>query len=469
MPCRPYSLSVIHPAGNSAACTFNLIVVDGTKQYPFIALCPSNIVLPAFNTTNATWELPVAHGAGDVNLTVPTPTTFPVTGLDIGQNFPIGTTTVTYEFTDSSTTRSCVFTVEVKVGIPPPNITDCPADISVPTDTGVSTATVTWTVPSATDALEGTLTTDPPVTVPSGLNTGSAFPIGTSSVQYTWSNQRGQTVACRFTVAVSDQEQPTITNCSSNITVGTDDGKATAVVSFVDGTATDNSGATPTRVTATSPTTGLVSGSAFPFGSTRVTQSFSDAAGNSRSCTFDVTVFDDEAPTLTSCPSSFSRELADDSSASVAVTWTFPTATDNVDTDIALTQQPSEKSGDSLGKGVFAMTYVFTDDAGFSVTCQFSITVLDTYPPRVQGCDTSDRKVVFGEAATWVVPVFFDSGDSANINPVLTSVPAGKSRGDTLEPGTYSFTYSATDTSGNTATCTFNVISVGTYPLPAYT
>lgn len=88
----------------------------------------------------------------------------------------------------------------------------------------------------------------------------------------------------------ADSEAPTV-NVPTNISVPTDPGQATAVVTYATITASDNVGV------ASGPTlaAGLPSGAAFPVGDTTVTYEATDAAGNVGSASFTVTVFDNEA------------------------------------------------------------------------------------------------------------------------------------------------------------------------------
>ena len=67
-----------------------------------------------------------------------------------------------------------------------------------------------------------------------------------------------------------------------------------AVVEFAPATATDNCpGVTVAQ------TGGLASGETFPVGTTTVTFTATDSAGNTAACAFDVTVRDAEAPVIT--------------------------------------------------------------------------------------------------------------------------------------------------------------------------
>lgn len=98
------------------------------------------------------------------------------------------------------------------------------------------------------------------------------------------------------TFTVVDSTPPVIT-CPTAITANNDPGECSAVVVYAV-TATDNCPdvGMPTQ------TAGLPSGSAFPVGTTSNTWSVSDDAGNSVTCSFDVTVNDVEPPTAECVP-----------------------------------------------------------------------------------------------------------------------------------------------------------------------
>jgi len=80
--------------------------------------------------------------------------------------------------------------------------------------------------------------------------------------------------------------------CPDPITQGTDAGQCSAVVTFSP-TATDDCG--PLIVDSVPP-----SGSAFPKGTTTVTSTVTDDSGQTASCSFDVTVVDDDPPQVSS-------------------------------------------------------------------------------------------------------------------------------------------------------------------------
>jgi len=104
------------------------------------------------------------------------------------------------------------------------------------------------------------------------------------------------------------------------------------------------------------------SGDAFPVGSTTVTYTASDAAGNSADSSFTVTVtfteppVDTEPPVISGMPSDITIDT-DVSSGSV-VTWSAPTATDN----IAVTSFDStHNSGDAFPVGSTTVTYAASE------------------------------------------------------------------------------------------------------------
>ncbi len=205
----------------------------------------------------------------------------------------------------------------------PPIIT-APASHTVNNDPGQATAVVIFASATATDD-SGSVT----VTQTTGSASGSAFPLGTTTIDWEAVDPSGNTANTSMTVTVVDTEFPLIT-VPADITVDGDPGQTTAVVIFASATATDNSGSVtvvdttapvitgPANVTeeATGPQTIVVIGSAtatdlvgpvaitrnapatFGLGDTVVTWTATDAYGNFSTGTQMVTVVDTTAPTF---------------------------------------------------------------------------------------------------------------------------------------------------------------------------
>jgi subtilisin-like proprotein convertase family protein len=159
----------------------------------------------------------------------------------------------------------------------------CPANVTQSNDPNQCGAVVTYPAPTTTGSC-GTVTCSPP--------SGSFFPVGTTTVTCTPSAGS----SCSFTVTVNDTQPPTIT-CPANANVVTSVcGGMSTVVNYPPPTASDNC---PGVTAACVPP----SGSTLPIGVTTVTCTATDAAGNTATCSFTVTVFnaclqDDNNPNI---------------------------------------------------------------------------------------------------------------------------------------------------------------------------
>ena len=107
----------------------------------------------------------------------------------------------------------------------------------------------------------------------------------------------------------------------------------------------DNSGSATVTVSPTVTTDGGQASAVFAIGSTDVTYTARDAAGNTGSCTVLVAVQDNEAPKIT-CPGNVAVST---SVATQTASWSPATATDNADTSVALSY--SKTSGSSFAVG----------------------------------------------------------------------------------------------------------------------
>ena len=83
--------------------------------------------------------------------------------------------------------------------------------------------------------------------------------------------------------AASDTSRPVVSGCPGNFVERAEPGTTAADVSWIEPTATDNSGTVFTTSTHSPPTI-------LPVGSTSITYTFTDPSGNQNTCTFIVTV-----------------------------------------------------------------------------------------------------------------------------------------------------------------------------------
>jgi hypothetical protein len=138
--------------------------------------------------------------------------------------------------------------------------------------------------------------------------------------------------------------------------------------------------------TGTSPATGINNAGTrvFNVGTTIVTYTVRDAAGNTNSCSYNVVVADNTAPTIT-CPANITGiPNAPGCVSTVAVP--APTTSDNCGTTtVTYAITGAGASGASSGTapigsrtfnvGVSTVTYTITDAAGNTATCSFTVTI----------------------------------------------------------------------------------------------
>jgi hypothetical protein len=158
-----------------------------------------------------------------------------------------------------------------------------------------------------------------------------------------------------------DKSAP-ILGCPPDVTTRTDLGLATAVVRYMV-TARDGSG--EVTLTSTPP-----SGAVFALGSTPVTATGTDSAGNSASCSFTVTVIDTEPPAIADQPDIV---VTATSAAGANVTFDNPAATDNSG-QIHVACTPGSGSLFAIGRGTVVCTA--TDGSGNRAHSEITVDVV---------------------------------------------------------------------------------------------
>jgi len=126
----------------------------------------------------------------------------------------------------------------------------------------------------------------------------------------------------------------------------------------------------------------------YPVGTTEVTYTYSDTLGQEFTCTFSVTVNDEEDPTIT-CPDNVTIEV-DFGVDNADVDDFEAVAEDNC--DIASVENSYNDGGadasDNYPTGTTVVTFTATDDSGNTATCQASVTITsDDVPPINAVCD----------------------------------------------------------------------------------
>jgi hypothetical protein len=417
---------------NSLEVTATVVSCDST---------PPVLNLPAPITAEATGPggaaITYSATATDANPANPVVTCGPASG----GTFAIGTTAVNCSATDAANnTATGAFTITVQ-DTTGPTITGTPGAQSVEA-TGPAGAIVTYSDPTATDIVDG----GRPVTcLPAS---GSTFAIGPTTVVCSSSDTRSNTSSTSFVVAVSDTTAPALI-LPIAMTVEATSGSGASVLF----------GASATDVVdgAIAPDCDRVSGDTFPLGTTTISCSATDAAGNTASGSFDITVVDTTPPSVV-VPASFSVEATGPGG---AVATFSASATDVVDGGVTTTCSPA--SGAPFALGVSTVTCSATDAAGNTGTASFVVTVVDTTPPDLSlpGDQVLEATGPGGAAASFAATAS-DIVDGA-ITPTCSA-----SSGDTFPLGSTLVSCTATDAAGNSASGSFTISVVDTTP-PAIT
>ncbi|MFN3299474.1 MAG: HYR domain-containing protein, partial [Sediminibacterium sp.] len=406
----------------STVCSFTVTVNDITL--PTIAtLADINTIATTAAGAVVTYTAPV----GTDN--VVGASTSQTTGLASGATFPIGTTTNTFVVTDAAgNTATSSFTVTV-VGVPP--VIVAPSNITVNNDAANCGAAVNFTA-TETNAI-------PASTITYSHAPGSVFPVGTTSVTATATNAVG-TSQSTFEVTVKDVTAPTISATNSINAIATSANGA--VVNYTLPTATDNCSGV-INVTATP-----ASGSVFPIGTTTVTVTATDAAGNTSSTSFDVTVVG--VPPLIVVPATI-RVDASASNCGAVVNFAATETTAIPASTITYSHQP----GSVFPLGTTIVTATAANAVGTS-EATFEIVVTDNIAPVIN----TPSAPVFCEntAGTYTLPAVSatDNCGVASVSFAITGVTqrtgTGFDAGTAFNVGTSTITYTVTDVNGNVST-----------------
>ena len=206
------------------------------------------------------------------------------------------------------------------------------------------------------------------------------YPLGTTPVTLTVTDEHGLSAQCTADVTVRDDTPPVVI-CPTDVTVecrgycGTpsDDPQLTAF--FAGFSATDNCDAA-LDITDDRPT-------CFPEGTTTVTFRATDDAGNWAQCAAHVMVLDTTPPMIV-CPADVTVECSDhcgtpSGDPQLAAFFAAVVATDVCDDALEMTDtRPT-----CFTQGTTGVAFTATDDAGNAASCVSRVTVVDTTPPVI--------------------------------------------------------------------------------------
>lgn len=231
---------------------------------------PKISVLPATSTINcpAVPEFAIATATdncgSDFNLTFADSTT---SGACLGSYSITRTWTATDACGNYSTATQIINVQDTTTPL-----IACPSSITINADPGTCGATVIIPQPTIIENCGIATITN---SVNNTVDASGFYPVGTSSILWTVTDECGNTSTCSMAITVNDSESPLIT-CPSNIVIC-----ETSVVSLGTATATDNCGIA--SISNNAPLT-------FELGTTQVIWTATDIHGNTSTCTQIVTV-----------------------------------------------------------------------------------------------------------------------------------------------------------------------------------
>lgn len=474
--------------GNSSTRNITIHLVDATAP---IARCHNITVnLSAAGTVSIVPSQIDGNGAGptfnpkssdncglatfNVGLTFQGPNIAPNTNILRNYNCTnLGVNPITLIVTDASGNQAtCDATVTV-LDVTAPAIT-CPASQVV-----AKNATCTSILPDfrslvvATDACG-------PVSITQAPAPGTIIAADVASLAITMiaADGSGNSSTCTLSVQFRDQMAPVISGCPANITVNTGMGNTDCqiAVNWTPPTVSDN--CSPVLGTTTLTST-HVPGQQFFVGTTTVTYTATDPAGNSSTCSFTVTVTDNTIPTIycitpgnklvnaisagcsyTHTGNNWDAAGSDNCIPLLPATYTLAGATGGTGNSL---------DGKVFNSGVTTVTWRVVDQFNNSTTCSFTVTVIDSQAPGITCPATVNVNTnIAGCSASVPAALTAPATASDNCGIVLTewsvsgATPISSGLGNLgthiFNIGTSLVTYRVSDAAGNSTICSFNVV-----------
>ncbi|MGV3609896.1 MAG: HYR domain-containing protein [Fluviicola sp.] len=399
--------TVTDNAGNTT--TANQLVTVTDNQNPTIT-APANISVFPTTTCDTTLNLGtpvIADNCGVASVTNNAPA-----------SFALGTTTVIWTVTDNSGNTATANQTVTVTDTENPTIT-APADITTSTNSACT----------ATGVNLGTPVTNDNCTVSSVTNDAPAsFPLGTTTVTWTVTDNSGNSASASQTVTITDNENPLIT-APAAISVFPTLTCDTAISNLGAPATSDNCGVA--SVTNNAP-------AVFPSGVTTVVWTVTDNAGNTSTANQTVTVSDNQNPTITA-PANIS--VFPITTCDTTLNLGTPVTSDNCTVSSVTNNAPA-----TFSVGTTTVIWTVTDNSGNTATANQTVTVTDNQNPTITApadIATSTNSACTVTGVNLGTPV---TNDNCTVSSVTNNAPSS------FPLGTTTVIWTVTDNSGNTAT-----------------
>lgn len=435
------TLTVTDNSGNTQTCTSIVTVTDNSA--PSIS-CPGNQTQPIMADCAVMLEdyISMATASDNCNPS-PTISQSPAATTEI-----FGATTVTLTAQDGNgNQQTCAFQVSLQDNTAP--VATCVSAITVQLNASGSAGV------SLTDLDNGSYD-NCAITGTSigGQSTYTCADAGnTFTVTLTVNDAGGNTATCSTLVTVSDDDHPC---CSAPQAVCVN---SLEVFLNASGTASINANDIDAGSTADCGIASMVidvnNFSCADLGSNphTITLTITDGNNITDQCTAAVTVSDNTAPAFSVCPGNQTLPLGVNCEAIMPSFLGVATATDNC--SVTLSQSPT--GGQTIsGAGDMTVTLTATDQGGLSSVCSFTLSKIDDINPSIS-CPAAIEQANDGDQCSALVSYAnaATANDYCDASPAIVYSPAS---GSSFAVGSTTVTATATDDSGNTATCSFQVV-----------
>jgi hypothetical protein len=359
--------------GNSSTCQTTVTVND--TEAPVVTCSSEVILVVGEGVTSAFVNVPIATATDNCDQTLSISNNFNNGGANASDTFLLGTTNVIYTSTDvAGNTGTCTTAVTVIDQF----ALLCVDDIVVSAPASACEAFVTVPQPGTSGGV-------PPFTITNNI-TGNAsspsgnYPVGTTQVIFTGTDNDGEVAVCTVNVIVQDVTPPGI-SCPADVTVQVIEGILLTQVNLPDATATDLCDSNP-MISNSFNTGGPDASGEYPPGITQVVFTAMDASGNSASCTTEVNIVENP-PLVITCPADISIDCTVDPD-DLLLTGSPSISGFGADSaNVSYTDVITTPDADCPQQVVITRTFTASEPAGQLVTCVQTITKTDTQAPTV--------------------------------------------------------------------------------------
>jgi hypothetical protein len=456
-------LTVDDGNGLSAMCTTTVTLDDAT---PPTVLCPAaqnvnldptgcQVALPDFST-----DLTLSDNCETpANLTVqqmPAPGT-----IVMGANTIVP---VTFNVDDGNgNSASCQFNVALQDVTPPTITCPTPAPLTLDGDCAAVLPDFTGQVATTDDCL---MTADISLAQLPAEGTILSFDGDQRMVTITADDGNGNTTSCTFTVTAEDTEMPSIVcpadrnepvsaNCDFELPDYT--GEATVA---------DNCSAPPLGPGGLTVTQSPAVGTVIPEAQLNLPQTITltatDGAGNVQTCTFEITPVDEALPSIVCPPTQTILLDAANCDATLGDYTGMATVMDNCSDPAAIVVTQDSLPGtvyNGLVPPQIDVVLRAEDESGNADSCTLTVLIRDEIDPTVD-CSAANQTIALDENCNGEIPdliPFLVTSDNCSPDALtITQDPAAGAEysGDGT---TVDITFTVSDASGNTVTCTATI------------